>query len=68
MRNGSFVGAEPWAYTGTGRPTDARNAFGWLAVGDPMHEAPGWYSIYDKDATTIALIKNLSQELSKITA
>ncbi|CAI5462777.1 unnamed protein product [Closterium sp. Yama58-4] len=39
-----------------GRPSDS----GPRRLGDPPHETPGWYSIYDQDASTIKIISNYS--------
>ena len=48
--NGSYVGTCPWAYGGLYRPeTQHANAFGEVWAGDPPHEAPGWYDLYDTD-------------------
>ncbi|HSN75160.1 MAG TPA: family 20 glycosylhydrolase [Anaerolineae bacterium] len=46
---GALAGHNLWAWSGQARPGDA-----W--VGDPPHEEPGWYSIYDSDASTLALL------------
>ena len=39
-----------WAWSGEARPGDA-----W--VGDPPHEKPGWYSVYDTDNSTLKIIR-----------
>ena len=46
---GPAAGDNFWAWAGQSRPGDA-----W--VGDPPHETPGWYSVYDTDTTTLAII------------
>ena len=46
---GPAAGDNFWAWAGASRPGDA-----W--VGDPPHETPGWYSVYDTDASTLAII------------
>ncbi|KAG9565363.1 glycoside hydrolase, partial [Aureobasidium melanogenum] len=49
-QNGSYIGTSPWAYGGLYRPeTQHANAFGEIWAGDPPHEAPGWYDLYDTD-------------------
>ncbi|TKY86755.1 hypothetical protein EX895_004395 [Sporisorium graminicola] len=49
-RKGGFVGSAPWSYGGTYRPESQRqNQFGMWWAGDPPHEAPGWYDVYDND-------------------
>lgn len=48
--DGSYVGTCPWAYGGVYRPETQRiNEFGMVWAGDPPHEAPGWYDVYDTD-------------------
>ncbi|KAK3081837.1 hypothetical protein LTS18_000667 [Coniosporium uncinatum] len=51
FRNGGgYVGTAPWAYGGLYRPeTQRANEFGMVWAGDPPHEAPGWYDLYDTD-------------------
>lgn len=39
-----------WAWGGEARPPGP-----WL--GDPPHEKPGWYSVYDKDSSTLARLR-----------
>jgi mannan endo-1,4-beta-mannosidase len=47
---GAYVGTSPWAYGGTYRPeTQHVNEFGMVWAGDPPHESPGWYDLYDTD-------------------
>jgi hexosaminidase len=46
---GPLAGHNLWAWSGQARPGDP-----W--VGDPPHEEPGWYSVYDSDASTLALL------------
>jgi len=48
--DGPFAGSNLWAWSGEARPGDA-----W--VGDPPHERPGWYSVYDADATTLEALR-----------
>lgn len=48
--DGAYVGTCPWAYGGIWRPeTQHMNEFGMVWAGDPPHEAPGWYDLYDTD-------------------
>ena len=48
--NGAYVGTCPWAYGGIYRPeTQHENEFGEVWAGDPPHESPGWYDLYDTD-------------------
>lgn len=46
-----------WAWAGEGRP------FCKMPVGDPPHENPGWYSVYDKDQSTMALFSSFNKQL-----
>ncbi|KZW00403.1 glycoside hydrolase [Exidia glandulosa HHB12029] len=47
-----FAGFQPWAYGGIWRPEPRfRNKFNEAWAGDPPHEAPGWYDLYDTDYT-----------------
>ncbi|KAF2260883.1 glycoside hydrolase [Lojkania enalia] len=47
---GAYVGTCPWAYGGVWRPeTQYINDFGMVWAGDPPHESPGWYDLYDTD-------------------
>jgi mannan endo-1,4-beta-mannosidase len=45
----SLWGDSFWAWAGEARPSGA-----W--TGDPPHETPGWYSVYDQDTSTIGII------------
>ena len=49
LGGGLAAGDNFWVWAGQSRPGDA-----W--VGDPPHETPGWYSVYDTDASTLAII------------
>lgn len=49
-KGGPYVGTSPWAYGGVWRPeTQVENEFGMVWAGDPPHESPGWYDLYDTD-------------------
>lgn len=72
-----LVGANFWAWGGEGRPqrprgaTEAlRGAHVWQQgdplVGDPPHEAAGWYSVYDDDASTHAVLASFANALTGI--
>jgi mannan endo-1,4-beta-mannosidase len=58
---GPAAGDNFWAWAGEARPGRA-----W--VGDPPHEPAGWYSVYDADASTVAIIaahaKAMAQRMS----
>ena len=66
----SIAGCNFWAWGGEGRPRKPKAV--WKAgdefIGDPPFEYQGWYSIYDKDDSTLAIIKkyaNIMRDLSK---
>jgi mannan endo-1,4-beta-mannosidase len=51
---GAYVGTSPWAYGGIYRPESQHaNEFGMVWAGDPPHESPGWYDLYDNDTAMI---------------
>lgn len=64
----AFVGCNFWAYGGTGRPSAPKSI--WKAgddlIGDPPHEFQGWYSVYDKDKSTLDLIKSYAESINSI--
>ncbi|HEY8937402.1 MAG TPA: beta-mannosidase [Cyclobacteriaceae bacterium] len=69
-RDSSIVaGCNFWAWAGEGRPRVAEGF--WKAgddfIGDPPHETQGWYSVYDTDSTTNAIIKDYATKMSSIT-
>ena len=68
-REGTVVaGANVWSWSGEGRPV--RPGDYWRAgepfTGDPAHERQGWYSIYDSDTTTVAIIGAYARRLDAI--
>ena len=58
-RGEGAAGMSFWAWGGEGRPRDAPAAWerGDAFVGDPPHEAQGWYSVYAEDASTLAVLR-----------
>jgi mannan endo-1,4-beta-mannosidase len=56
----ALVGDNLWAWSGQGRPGNP-----W--VGDPPHEKPGWYSVYDADRSTLDLITAHARRLGTLT-
>jgi mannan endo-1,4-beta-mannosidase len=59
QKGGPLVGSNFWAWGGASRPGDD-----WL--GDPPHEPPGWYSVYDQDESTIAIISSHAMEIATV--
>jgi mannan endo-1,4-beta-mannosidase len=56
---GIVSGVSFWAYSGEGRPRSPGGTWtlGHPFIGDPPHEPQGWYSVYDTDQSTLAIIK-----------
>jgi mannan endo-1,4-beta-mannosidase len=54
----SIKGVNFWAWAGEGRPTNIHGLWqrGNDFIGDPPHEYQGWYSVYNTDLTTNAII------------
>ena len=62
------AGVNFWAWGGEGRP---RSSGCWWKegddfIGDPPHEQQGWYSVYDKDKSTLKVIKKYSRLMNKL--
>lgn len=55
---GPIAGCNFWGWSGTGRPRDLVWRAGDDYLCDPPHEPQGWYSVFDCDSTTIAIIKD----------
>ena len=73
--NSPLAGANVWAWGGEGRPRRPRmpsepllGSHCWQVgdqlLGDPPHEAAGWYSVFDTDVSTHAAMANLSAALA----
>jgi len=59
-----IAGVNIWAWGGEDRPAQIRWQPGDSFIGDPPHEAQGWYSVYDSDASTLKLIREVAGRLS----
>ncbi|MBN1965675.1 MAG: cellulase family glycosylhydrolase, partial [Anaerolineae bacterium] len=57
LAGGPVMGDNIWAWAGAARPGDP-----WVA--DPPHEQPGWYSVYDADVSTLAILAAHAAEMS----
>lgn len=57
---GPACGDNFWAWAGEARP-------GMSWVGDPPHEPAGWYSVYDADASTVAVIAEHAKRIAALT-
>lgn len=64
------AGGNVWSWAGTGRPVEPGGfwSVGDPYTGDPPHELQGWYSIYDHDTTTLALIREYARRMAEIDA
>ena len=52
-------GANFWAWAGKARP-------GYPWIGDPPHETAGWYSVYDADSSTLAIIADYAAQMAQL--
>ena len=65
---GPLAGSNFWAWGGAGRAAHADRRMrpeDTSYVGDPPHEPQGWYSVFDADASTIALISAHARALAE---
>ncbi|GAB3831028.1 glycoside hydrolase 5 family protein [Pontibacter rugosus] len=67
-----IAGANFWAYSGAGRPAAAEGGNYWKVgdnlLGDPPHEKQGWYSVFDSDASTLAIIQKYAELMQRLQA
>ncbi len=68
-KNGQpIAGCNFWAWGGEGRPRKPKAV--WKAgdefIGDPPFEYQGWYSVYDKDETTLKVIKEYTKKMNEL--
>ncbi len=63
------AGVNFWAWGGEGKPKQPYGSI-WHAgdsfIGDPPHEQQGWYSVYDKDASTVGVVSNYAKKLDAL--
>ncbi len=57
VAGGPAAGDNFWAWAGEARP-------GMSWVGDPPHEPAGWYSVYDADASTLAIVSDHAHRIA----
>jgi mannan endo-1,4-beta-mannosidase len=57
---GPVMGDNFWAWGGHARPGED------LWVGDPPHEPPGWYSVFDTDDSTQSIIAAHAEKMKRI--
>ena len=61
-------GVNFWAWGGEGRPRVPKAIWktGDDFIGDPPHEYQGWYSVYDKDISTLIIIQNFAEDFTSL--
>ncbi len=65
----SISGCNFWAWSGEGRPATTEGNLwekGHDFIGDPPHELQGWYSVYDQDEITLAIIKFYAEKMNSL--
>lgn len=68
-KNGQpIAGCNFWAWGGEGRPRKPKTVWkvGDEFIGDPPFEYQGWYSIYDKDSSTLEVIKEYATKMNRL--
>jgi mannan endo-1,4-beta-mannosidase len=61
-----IAGCNFWAWAGEGRPRTPAGIWktGDDFIGDPPHEAQGWYSVFDTDTSTQQIIKTQAERMN----
>lgn len=64
----SLAGSNFWSWGGEGRPKNPGNPWkiGEPLIGDPPHENQGWYSVYDKDFSTLEVLKEYAMKFNEL--
>jgi mannan endo-1,4-beta-mannosidase len=62
------AGGNFWAWGGEGRPRRPKVVWqrGEDWTGDPPHECQGWYSVYDADESTLAVIREFAGKMGQL--
>ncbi len=69
-RGGPLAGSNFWAWGGEGRASSSDHQFrpgDTSYLGDPPHEPQGWYSVFQSDESTKALIRSHAAALAALT-
>lgn len=63
----ALAGVNFWAWGGEGRPSAPKAMWkkGDAFIGDPPHEAQGWYSVFDTDSSTNQLIRRYARKINR---
>lgn len=61
----AIAGGNFWAWAGRGRPRKAYAIwqYGDELIGDPPHEHQGWYSVYNRDKSTLSVIRAYAEKM-----
>ena len=62
---GPIAGCNFWGWSGSGRPSSLVWKAGDDFLNDPPHEPQGWYSVFDSDTTTIEIIKEYTNAITR---
>ncbi|HEY0991449.1 MAG TPA: hypothetical protein VGD80_30560 [Kofleriaceae bacterium] len=65
----AVAGVNFWAYAGESRPVPPFGLWwqpGSSLVADPPHEPQGWYSVYNSDTSTLAVVQRLARLMSDL--
>ena len=67
-QKGHLAGCNFWAWAGEGRPRVPKVIWrkGDDFIGDPPHEYQGWYSVYDKDESTLKTIRKYAAMMNRL--
>ena len=67
--NRAVAGVNFWAYAGESRPVPPFGLWwqpGNSLVADPPHEPQGWYSVYNSDTSTLAVVQRHARLMSEL--
>lgn len=66
MAAGDMAGCNVWAWGGEGRPREPKAVWrtGDDFIGDPPHEYQGWYSVFDTDTSTQAIMQQAARSFT----
>lgn len=69
LTDGPIQGCNFWSWGGEGSPANPGGIWSQEddLTGDPPHERQGWYSVYDFDASTLAIIKKSASKINELT-
>jgi len=64
---GPLRGVNFWSWGGEGQPQAVGGMWqlGHPLIGDPPHERQGWYSVYNHDKSTLAIIARYAKQLAQ---